>query len=161
MRRKQNRGAAMSADALVKEIFIDAAPDVVFGFLTDAQKMVRWMGIAAELEPTPGGVYRLDPNGRDVILGKYLEVTPNTRVVFTWGWEEPGHSISAGSTVVEIELRAEGKGTRLKLTHCDLPPEQKEKHSFGWDHYLARLKSTSEGHDPGRDPYSDPSFRHG
>ncbi len=151
----------MAAEPLVKEIFIEAPPEVVFNFLTDPQRMVRWMGVAAELEPTPGGLYRLDPNGRDVIRGKYLEVVANRRVVFTWGWEEPGHSIPAGSTVVEIELHAESKGTRLKLTHRDLPPEQREKHSFGWDHYLARLKNVSEGHDPGRDPYAEPSFRHG
>ena len=46
----------MSADPLIKEIFIDAPPEVVFQFLTDPVKMVRWMGIAAEVDPRPGGV---------------------------------------------------------------------------------------------------------
>jgi hypothetical protein len=32
-----------------------------------AVKMIRWMGIQAEIDPRPGGVYRLDPKGRGVI----------------------------------------------------------------------------------------------
>lgn len=151
----------MAAEPLVKEIYIEAPPEVVFGFLTDPVKMVRWMGIGAELEPRPGGIYRLDSNGRDVVRGKYLEVVPNSRIAFTWGWEEHAHSVAAGSTIVEINLEPEGKGTRLRLTHRELPPEARDKHEFGWAHYLGRLKTISEGRDPGRDPLADPSVRHG
>jgi uncharacterized protein YndB with AHSA1/START domain len=77
--------------------------------------MIRRMGTKAEIDPQPGGMYRLDPNGRDVIRGKYLEVIPDSRVVFTWGWQEPGHRVPVGSTSVEIDLQAEGNGTRLRL----------------------------------------------
>ena len=63
--------------------------------------MVRWMGLETELDPQPGGKYRLDPNGRDVIQGTYLEVVPNSKIVFTWGWDQPGHRVPAGSTTVE------------------------------------------------------------
>lgn len=149
---------------LVKEIFINAAPSVVFKFLTDAKKMIRWMGIAAEIDPKPGGIYRLDPNGRDVILGKYLEVIPDSRVVFTWGWENPTPgmpAVPAGSTQVEIDLQPEGAGTRLKLIHRNLPPDARDRHELGWSHYTHRLKSVSEGHEPGPDPYADLSVRHG
>jgi len=154
----------LSADPLIKEIFIDAPPEVVFQFLTDPVKMVRWMGIAAEVDPRPGGVYRLDPNGRDVILGKYLEVIPNHRVVFTWGWEKPSEgmpAVPAGSTRVEIDLQAEGDGTRVRLTHSELPPAARDRHELGWGHYLMRLKTVSEGSDPGSDPYASLSVRHG
>jgi uncharacterized protein YndB with AHSA1/START domain len=148
-------------DSLVKEIYIDAPPEVVFSFLTDPVKMIRWMGITAELDPRPGGIYRLDPNGGDVILGKYLEVRPNSRIVFTWGFERNAHDVSPGSTIVEIDLIAEGKGTRLRLIHRDLPQDARDKHQYGWSHYVTRLKSISEGRDPGPDPLADPSVRHG
>jgi uncharacterized protein YndB with AHSA1/START domain len=151
----------VAPDPLIKEIYIDAPPDVVFSFLIDPMKMVRWMGIAAELDPRPGGIYRLDPNGADVILGKYLEVRPNSRIVFTWGFEGNVHDVAPGSTVVEIDLSLEGHGTRLRLTHRELPPQSREKHAHGWSHYVARLKSISEGHEPGPDPLADPSIRHG
>ena len=151
----------MAAESLVKEIFIEAPPEVVFKFLTDPVRMVRWMGIQAELEPRPGGVYRLDPNGRDVIRGSYVEVIPNSRIVFTFGWEEAGHSLPPGSTTVEIDLKPEGNGTRLRLTHRGSPPEARDKHEFGWTHYLGRLKIISEGGTLGPDPLADASVRHG
>jgi uncharacterized protein YndB with AHSA1/START domain len=152
---------ALAVDPLIKEVFIDAPPSVVFQFLTDPAKMIRWMGIKAEIDPQPGGMYRLDPNGRDVIRGEYLEVIPDSRVVFTWGWEEPGHGVPVGSTSVEIDLQAEGQGTRLRLTHRQLPPAEREKHAFGWTHYLGRLKTISEGFQPGPDSFADPGMRHG
>lgn len=154
----------MAADPLVKEIFIAAPPEVVFQFLIDPAKMVRWMGIAAEIDPRPGGIYRLDPNGRDVILGKYLEVIPNRRVVFTWGWEKPSEGLAAvpaGSTRVEIDLGSEGSGTRVRLTHSQLPPAAHDRHELGWLHYLQRLKTVSQGSDPGADSYASLDVRHG
>ena len=151
----------MSSDPLVKEIYIEAPPAVVFEHLSDPAKMIRWMGIRAEIDPRPGGAFRLDPNGRDVIDGEYIEVVPNSRVVFTWGWKGEGRVVPAGSTRVEIDLKPEGKGTRVRLVHRELPPESREKHSYGWTHYLSRLRTVSEGAEPGPDPFADPNVRHG
>lgn len=151
----------MNSDALVKEIYIEAPPQIVFELLTDPVKMLRWMGVAAEIEARPGGIYRLDPNGRDVIRGQYLEVVPNSKVVFTWGWEQGGHQIPAGSSVVEIHLQARHRGTWVRLIHRDLPFEMRERHERGWTHYLSRLRSSAEGRDPGPDPYASLEIRHG
>jgi uncharacterized protein YndB with AHSA1/START domain len=151
----------VTAEPIIKEVFIEAPPRVVFEFLTDPAKMVRWMGIGATLQPKPGGIYFLDPNGRDVIRGSYLEVVPHSKIVFTWGYEEPGHSVPAGSTIVEITLSPQGKGTRLRLVHRELPPEARDKHEFGWAHYLGRLQTISEGGNPGSDLLANPSVRHG
>ena len=151
-------------DPLVKEVFIDAPPSVVFQFLTDPAKMIRWMGIRAEIDPRPGGLYWLDPNGRDFIRGEYVEVLPDRRIVFTWGWEKPSEGMSAvpaGSTQVEIDLQPEGAGTRVRLIHRQLPPDARERHEIGWAHYLGRLRAVSEGAEPGPDPYADLSVRHG
>jgi uncharacterized protein YndB with AHSA1/START domain len=151
-------------EPIVKEVFIEAPPSVVFQFLTDPQKMTRWMGIKAKIDPRPGGVYWLDPNGRDFIRGEYVEVIPDRRVVFTWGFEHPSPgmpAVPAGSTQVEIDLEPEGKGTRVRLTHRQLPPESRDRHMLGWSHYLQRLKSVSEDLEPGSDPYADLSLRHG
>jgi uncharacterized protein YndB with AHSA1/START domain len=149
------------SDPIVKEIYIDAPPSVVFQFLTDPKKMIRWMGLRAEIDPKPGGIYRVEPNGRDVIRGEYLEVVQDSRVVFTWGFEGGGYHVAAGSSRVEIDLTREGKGTRLRLVHRELPPEARERHDAGWGHYLGRLKTVSEGGEVGRDPMSDPAVRHG
>ncbi len=152
------------SDPLLKDIFIEAPPPIVFQFLTDPVKMIRWMGISAEIDPRPGGIYRLDPNGRDVIRGEYVEVIPDRRVVFTWGWENPSEgmpSVPAGSTQVEIDLEPEGQGTRVRLTHRQLPPAARDRHLLGWAHYLQRLKAVSEGAEPEPDPYANLNVRHG
>jgi uncharacterized protein YndB with AHSA1/START domain len=151
----------VAADPVVKEIHIDAPPETVFQFLTDPVKMLRWMGVRADLQPRPGGIYFLDPNGRDLIRGSYLEVVPNKKIVFTWGFDEPGHPVPAGSTTVEILLQPAGTGTRLRLTHRELPPSHRDRHELGWSHYLARLKSVSEGNSVGPDPYADSKVPHG
>jgi len=151
----------MASDPIVKEIYIDAPPSAVFQFLTDPAKMIRWMGIRAEIDPKPGGIYRVEPNGRDVIRGEYIEVVRDSRVVFTWGFEGGGYGVAAGSSRVEIDLTREGKGTRLRLVHRELPPPAREGHDAGWGHYLGRLKTVCEGGEVGRDPMADPAVRHG
>jgi uncharacterized protein YndB with AHSA1/START domain len=147
---------------VVKEIEIDAPPEVVFGYLTDPDKMVLWLGLAAELDPRPGGIFRVDPNGRDRLLGEFVEVVPYSRVVFTWGYEDPAHRVSAGSTLVTIELKANGAGTRLRLVHSGLPEgPPREGHEQGWAHYLGRLRIAAGGGDAGPDPLANTTVRHG
>ena len=115
---------------------------MVLQLLTDPVKMLRWMAVAAEIEAKPGGIYRLDPNGRDIIRGEYLEVIPNSKVVFARGFDQAGHKIPAGSTVVEILLQPRDSGTGVRLIHRDLPPELRQRHEMGWAHYLSRLRAT-------------------
>jgi uncharacterized protein YndB with AHSA1/START domain len=148
-------------EAVVKEIYIEAAPADIFPYLTRTDQYLRWMGVSAELDPTPGGVFRFSPNGREEIVGQFVVIEPPSRIVFTWGWNEPGHPLPAGSTTVEIELIPRGSGTLLRLVHRGLAEEWRERHSSGWSHYLARLATTAAGGDPGPDPRADPAHRHG
>ena len=149
----------MASEPVVKELFIDAPPEVVFEFFTDPGKMVQWLGIAAQLEPRPGGLFRVDPTGKDARCGTFLEVVPHSRIVFTWGWERQGGLVPAGGSRVEVDLRPSGSGTHLRLVHSRLPENAREEHSGGWDHRLGRLKTVAEGRDPGVDPCADPSGR--
>ncbi len=150
-----------SDDPIVREIFIDASPEEVFPYLTQRDRYLEWMGLTAELDARPGGVFRVEPNGRNVIRGEFREVSPPTRLVFTWGYDEPGHPLPPGSTTVEIDLIPQGAGTLVRLVHRNLPADQRERHGFGWTHYLDRLKVAAGGGDPGPDPYADPAVRHG
>ena len=138
-----------------REIRIAARPETVFPYFTDPSKMVMWGGVGADLDARPGGVYRVDMNGRDVSRGESVEITPYSRVVFTWGWESDGSNpITPGSTRVEISLARDGDGTLLTLTHTGLPQSAIADHTQGWDHYLARLVVVAEGRDPGPDPWA-------
>jgi uncharacterized protein YndB with AHSA1/START domain len=136
---------------LMQEIVMDASPATIFPFLTDPVHQVRWMGTEAELDPKVGGVYRVLVQGKHPGVGEFVEVVPDRKVVFTFGWDEPGHPIPAGSTEVEITLHPDGDKTRVRLVHRGLPDDAVSDHTSGWGHYLDRLAIATSGIDAGPD----------
>jgi uncharacterized protein YndB with AHSA1/START domain len=136
---------------LVREIMIDARPETIWPFLTEADRWIEWEGTEAELDPRPGGVYRVLVRGTFPSSGQFVEVVPHEKVVFTFGWEQEGNPIPPGSSTVEITLRPEGDKTRLRLVHSGIPDEAVEPHTDGWNHYLDRLAVRVSGGDPGPD----------
>jgi uncharacterized protein YndB with AHSA1/START domain len=139
------------------EVAIAASPETVWSFLVEPAKATRWMGMTAELDARPGGIYRCDVIPAHTASGEFVEVDPPRRLVYTWGWE-PGADgpspVPPGSSTIEIELVPEGDGTLLRFTHRDLPSDEAAKsHGHGWDHYLARLQIAAAGGDAGEDPW--------
>jgi len=149
--------ATTEATSLERTVSIAAAPETVWEFLVDPEKMTRWMGTSAELEARPGGVYRCAVIPGHTASGEIVEVEPPHRLVFTWGWEQSGDEeavVPPGSSTIEIELMPEGDGTSLRFVHRDLPSsEATTSHAHGWDHYLPRLETAARGGDPGEDPW--------
>jgi uncharacterized protein YndB with AHSA1/START domain len=135
------------------ETKIAAAPETVFEFFCDPEKMVQWMGTEATLDPRPGGVCRVDPGSHAVMSGKFLDVEPPRRIVFTWGWETELLATPPQSTLVEVTLTPDRDGTLLRLVHRRLRPEAVEFHRTGWEHYLPRLAMIAAGRAPGADPW--------
>ena len=145
---------ARDTDVIVREVRIAARPEEVFPFFTDPKKMVTWKAMDADLDPRPGGIFRINVTGEDIARGEYVEIDPPRRVVFTWGWERLGSPAPPGSSVVEITLRPDGDGTILRLVHRGVPEEMRDGSQEGWDHYLRRLVLAAEGRDPGLDPWA-------
>jgi uncharacterized protein YndB with AHSA1/START domain len=133
------------------ETTIDASPETIFAFLIEPEKMVRWMGVSTELDPRPGGTYKLTAGNGQVAIGEYLEVHPFDRVVFTFGWDGPDAYVPPGSSTVEITLTPQGKSTLVKLVHSGLGELTLDDHTQGWNHYLGRLAIAATGGDPGPD----------
>src|SRR5437764_14774100 len=66
---------ALDTKVIERVITIDAPPETVFRLLTDPVQYVRWKGRLAELEPRPGGKFRVEfPSTKDIAAGKYVEV---------------------------------------------------------------------------------------
>lgn len=141
------------SEKITKEIFIECRPQTLFSFFTDPDKLVRWMGKHVLLEPKIGGKYRIDVNGSDIAMGEYLEIVPYEKIVMAWGWEK-SKVVPPGSSTVEFQLTPKENGTKLVLTHYDLPVEEIPSHQQGWSHYMPRIKQFAEGQDPGVDPWS-------
>ena len=143
---------------LTREIVIAAAPETVWQHLVDPDKVARWMGRNISFDPRPGGLYRMEVVPGHAASGEFVELDPPNRLVYTWGWEaENGkdNAVPPGSSTVEIELVAEQEGTRVRITHRDLPTlEAADSHGKGWDHYLERLVIAAAGADPGPDPWA-------
>jgi uncharacterized protein YndB with AHSA1/START domain len=124
---------------------LPASPDDVFGFLTDAARYTKWMGRTAELDPRPGGIYRVDMGEDTIAQGEYVEVDPPRRIVFSFGWIGDD-GVPPGSTTVEIALEPDGDGTMLRLRHRGLPDDASVVlHTEGWDMYLDRLVEVTGG----------------
>ncbi len=143
-----------TSGVIVREVFIDASPEEVFPYFTDAAKMVLWKAFRAEIDGRPGGEFRIDVTGAgDVAPGAFLEIDAPRRVVFTWAWEPRDPTLVELSTsIFEVTLTPDGDGTRLVLVHSGVPGERMDRSAAGWGHYLARLALAAVGLDPGPDP---------
>jgi len=110
------------------------------------------MAPIADLDAQPGGSLRWTHLNGDSVIGEFLELLPDRRIVFTYGWDREDVGIPPGSTTVEIDLLPRGGGTELRLVHRGLSGPMTEAHDGGWSNYLARLAALAEGRDPGPDP---------
>jgi uncharacterized protein YndB with AHSA1/START domain len=147
--------SASDDDAVVAEIAIRAPAADVFAMFTDPALLVRWIGVRALLEPRPGGAFRFELVPGEFCSGRYVEVVPHRRVVFTWGWESGALPIEPGSTTVEVDLDERDGMTHVRLTHRGLDGAMRELHTGGWAQYLARLAAAVEGRDTGPDPAAE------
>jgi uncharacterized protein YndB with AHSA1/START domain len=154
----------VAAGVLQLERRIAARPETVFSFFTDPARYRLWQGVDAELDPRPGGIFRVTMTGRShtVARGVFVEVEPPRRIVFTWGWErldalpEGMQEVLPGSSTVEVVLAPDGEGTLLTLRHSGLPTQAAgEFHSYGWNLSLARLLAVAAGEDPGQNPFAE------
>ena len=136
---------------LVREIMIAATPETIWPFLTEPERHVEWLGTVADIDPRPGGGYRVLVGGQHQSAGEYLEVVPLEKVVFTFGWEQGGHPIPPGSTTIEISLHPEDDKTLVRLVHRGLPDDAVSDHGTVWAHYLGRLAIVAVGGDAGAD----------
>jgi uncharacterized protein YndB with AHSA1/START domain len=133
----------------MNELTIDkrcnATIERVFAAWTEPDLMARWfapgtMSVAeAVADVRVGGAWRVvmqEPSGqRRTVGGHYREVSPHSRLRFSWRWEGSEHT-----SEVEITLRADGTGTELQLTHRELESAtSRDQHGQGWQGCLAKL----------------------
>ena len=150
-------------DSVVHEVVLPAPPSEVFDMFVDAEKLVRWIGISADLEARRDGRFRFELMPGQYCEGRYVIVDRPHRVVFTWGWSNPGMGVPPGSSTVEVtfEPKGSGRSTRLRLVHRGLPDGDRGRllHNDGWTRFLARLQSVVAGEAPPEYPTEQPAER--
>jgi uncharacterized protein YndB with AHSA1/START domain len=137
--------------SVVHEIHLELPPEEVFEFFIDPARLTRWIGIAANLQPDPGGRLRFEIAPGQYCEGAYVEVRRPSFVSFTWGWTDPAWRLPPGSSLVSVALTPAAGGTDLVLRHTQLPAGLRAIHDEGWSTFLERLDATIAGRDPG--PY--------
>jgi uncharacterized protein YndB with AHSA1/START domain len=123
-----------------------APPEKVFSAWTDPKKLGRWFcpvacePVLAETDARVGGRYRIVVRAQSGeehdVSGTFREVVPNRRLVFTWAWR----TTPERESLVTVELKPDGDGTLLTLTHEQFFDEAaRDRHQSGWSPILDRL----------------------
>jgi activator of HSP90 ATPase len=105
---------------------IDAPPEDVYAALTNEATIQLWSGEEAVMPLEPGAEFSLWDGS---IVGKNLEFIPGKKIVQEWFFgeqEEP--------SIVTIILHAAKAGTSAELRHINIPDEDFENITEGWDH---------------------------
>jgi uncharacterized protein YndB with AHSA1/START domain len=152
----------IDGDAVIHEVVLPASTEQVFDMFTDPRQLVRWIGISADLQPRPGGRFRFEVVPGQFCEGQYVIVDRPVRLVFTWGWADPGFGLAPGTSRVVVTLTPsgeDGQQTRLRLVHTGLAGDLGVLHDDGWSRFLARLAAVTGDGEPGAYPGEQPAAR--
>jgi uncharacterized protein YndB with AHSA1/START domain len=140
-----------------------APREQVFRAWTEPELLRQWIhgyvgrSPHAEVDARVGGEFRVamtargakflskvlrDPSGELVhMVGRYLEVTPPERLVFTLGWEDfPTVHVEKDATTVTVDFNETDEGTEVVLTHERQPSRRISSfHWVGWKGSLRNL----------------------
>lgn len=147
-------------DAVIHELVLPVAPEEAFEMFVDPARLVRWLGLSAELDPKPGGLFRFEVMPGQYCEGRYLSIERPNRITLTWGWTDPNMGVPPGSSRVDITLTpTNDNGTRLRLTHTGLTAGARALHDDGWTRFLDRLTTTAGDREPAPYPTETPEER--
>lgn len=142
----------MAPEPYRTSIVVAAKTDAVFDYFTEPDRIVRWMGDFAILDPRPGGEFTVDINGVPV-RGAFVEVDRPRRLTISWG-HAGSERLPPGASTLEVTFTPVDQGTLVSVVHSGLPEPDAQEHAAGWSHYLARLTIAGAGGDAGPDPFA-------
>jgi uncharacterized protein YndB with AHSA1/START domain len=118
---------------------LKAPPEKVYEAWTQPAQMMRWWGgnneasRTAETDLRVGGRFRVgfkgDNGEQHDVSGIYKEVTPYSRLVFSWAWRTTPERESQ----VTIDIKPDAGGSLLTLTHEQFFNQKAcDDHRRGW-----------------------------
>jgi uncharacterized protein YndB with AHSA1/START domain len=136
-----------------------ASRERVFAAWTEPEQMKKWFGCATtkiheiQSDLRTGGAYSIrvsdcsEDNPEEMTAyGVYREVTPPSKLVYTWQWaDDPAYE--GHETLVTVEFLAVGdSSTEVRLRHEGFPAvENRNNHEFGWTSCLEKLDAVLKG----------------
>lgn len=142
----------MEYGTIEREIYIDAAPEVLFQVISNPEHITTWWPDQAHYEARPGSSGQIafgDPDsGGKVVQLTIVELTPPRTFSFRWTHAAEDVAAPGNSLLVTFELTPSGEGTALRFTESGFREmgweaavleEQHNAHARGWDQFLPRL----------------------
>ena len=136
--------APLALQVEIRHVF-DAPVERVFAAWTDVNKFAAWVGShecrnkRAQGKIGVGNTCRFEgesPRGQFAVDVKYLEIMPNSRLVFSWTPIKSCCSAAAvgdGETTATVSFRAIGAKTEVHLIHAGFASEPScLAHNEGW-----------------------------
>ena len=108
-----------------KYYIVPAPPEEIYIALTNPLTLELWTGEPAEMSTEPGSEFSLW-NGD--IAGKNLEFEKKKKIVQEWYFGDQEEK-----SIVTIKLHPHKKGTSVELIHSNIPDEDFEDFTEGWD----------------------------
>lgn len=121
---------------LERRVLISATVETVFRYFADSNRFAAWFGTGSRIEGKIGGEVLICYPGGVTASGRVVEWVENQRVVFTYGYDQPGKPIAPGGSRVTITLQPGPEGTLVQLAHAFADVATREQHVQGWRHQL-------------------------
>ncbi|GLQ35241.1 hypothetical protein GCM10007939_15240 [Amylibacter marinus] len=131
----------MSTSDLIKTIYLPVSPKVAWAYLTEPEKMAKWLHAPKEAL-RKGEDYALYGNesGDKLCWGRVTEMTPHTSLAYSFS-VKPAPDLE---THVYWTLDAANDGTLITLRHTGLAPSNNFDLLMGldrgWDEHFASLR---------------------
>ncbi|MBL1080157.1 SRPBCC domain-containing protein [Nocardia sp. 2] len=135
--------------SIEREIYVDAAPEVVFEVVSKPEHISEWWTDDASFTVRPGATGEFVWGDRvDVVAMSVVEVDPPRRFSFRWCYAGGAVSDDDASMLVTIDLVPAGEGTTIRLVETGFREmgweaakleEVYNDHVSGWDTFIPRL----------------------
>ena len=142
----------MEFGTIEREIYVEAAPEIVFEVVSSPDHLKRWWPDDARYDPAPGSSGEIVFGDRDAdgAVVPFTVVDAQPPRTFSFRWTHPAEEVARGgnSLLVSFDLTPSGGGTLLRMTETGFREmgweaavleEQSREHEAGWDFYLPRL----------------------
>jgi activator of HSP90 ATPase len=116
--------------------FFNVRPENLFSDWLASKAHSAFTESPAAIDPIPGGKFTAWDG---YITGTTKEIEEGRRIIQNWRTTE--FSDMEPDSILEITFEPEGAGTRLSLTHSQIPDGQADGYEAGWrDYYFEPMK---------------------
>lgn len=147
----------MELGSIDRELYIDAAPEIVFEVVSDPAQVKEWWPDDAHYEVVVGSEGEIlfgDPEaGGKAVALTVVEVDPPTRFAFRWTHGAGKPAVKGNSLLVTFDLAPKGDGTLLTFRETGFREmgweaavleQNHQDHVNGWNRFLPRIAPRAE-----------------